>query len=179
MNLVGWKLQAGIAGAAAVVAAALATAATLKIDAWRYGEQIAELKQEHATELRVAAQAAQDASEKYRKLETSVQGALDAERNKYQAQLDASLADRRELTASNTGLRNALAAATARSRDPAADPSSRTGADDPGTLRVVAGECTSEYAALAEAAHRAGLKLTGLQGYAGAVQKLNPPYNPN
>jgi hypothetical protein len=78
----------------------------------------------------------------------------------------------RDTAAAVVGLRNALAAAQSRgaSDQAGSDPRARTGADDVGTLRIVAGECTAAFDEMAGNAVSAGTAVTGLQAYAAAIR---------
>ena len=70
------------------------------------------------------------------------------------------------------GVRIARPAAEARASggQDSSDTSARTGADDPRTLRIVAGECTSAFEEMAGNAVSAGSSVTGLQEYATALE---------
>ena len=93
-------------GFAVLVAMAIACFSTWKVDAWRYGKQLAELSASHQTALSEIANAAAEAGEKARKTEQQRQRAIDQVRADatHQKQKDDALAA--EQRADNDSLRD-------------------------------------------------------------------------
>ena len=120
-----------------------------------------------ATERADAATAARTAEADQRQIEFNRMEANAQVTYNDQARRDANARAARDNAAALVGLRNALAAAEARAADSQAggDPSARTGADDPRTLRIVASECTGAFEEMAGNAIDAGRALTSLQAF--------------
>jgi len=120
-----------------------------------------------ATERADAATAARTAEADQRQIEFNRMEANAQVTYNDQARRDDNAQAARDNAAAVVGLRNALAAADARaaSGQASSDPGARTGADDPATLRIVAGECTAAYGQMAANAISAGSAVTGLQEF--------------
>jgi hypothetical protein len=158
-------------GIGAVVGLLAGAAAGWTAQGWRGSAQTQTQVAAVATERADAATAARTAEADQRLIEFNRMEANAQVTYNDQARRAANEQAARDTAAAVVGLRNALAAADARaaSDQASSDPGARTGADDPRTLRIVAGECTAEYRKMAANAVSAGSTVTGLQEFAQGV----------
>ena len=127
--------------AATAVAGALAFGAAWQVQAWRYGEQIADLKREHAEAIASSAKTALKLTEHYREN-------ADAAVRKSEARAAQNKRDADRLRAELDGLRGDLANVPERIRN-----ASREAVDQYATTAtVVFGECAARYSELAVSA---------------------------
>ena len=127
--------------AAALVAGALAFGAGWQVQAWRYGEQISDLKREHAEAIASSAKSALKLTEHYREN-------ADAAVKKAEARAAQNKRDADRLRTELDGLRGDLADVPERIRN-----ASREAVDQyAATATVVFGECAARYSELAAAA---------------------------
>lgn len=137
--------------AAAAIAGVLAFGAAWQVQAWRYGEQISDLKLEHAEAVTSSAKTALKLTEHYREN-------ADAAVKKAEARAAQNKRDADRLRAELDGLRGDIANVPDRIRS-----ATREAVDQYATAAtVVFGECAARYSELAEKA----------QGHAATVQLL-------
>ena len=137
--------------AAAAIAGALAFGAGWQVQSWRYGEQISDLKLEHAEAVASSAKSALKLTEHYR--ENADDAVKKAEARAAQNKRDAD-----SLRGELDGLRGDLADVPERIRSATREAVDQYAA----TATVVFGECAARYSELAEKA----------QGHAATVQLL-------
>ena len=124
--------------AAAAIAGVLAFGAGWQVQAWRYGEQIADLKREHAEAIASSAKSALKLTEHYREN-------ADAAVKKAEARAAQNKRDADRLRAELDGLRGDLADVPDRIRN-----ASREAVDQyAAAATVVFGECAARYSELA------------------------------
>ena len=126
---------------AAMVAAALAFGAGWQVQAWRYGEQISDLKLEHAEAIASSAKSALKLTEHYREN-------ADAAVRKAEARAAQNKRDADRLRTELDGLRGDLAEVPDRIRSATREAVDQYAA----TATVVFGECAARYSELAVSA---------------------------
>ena len=127
--------------AAALVAGALAFGAAWQVQAWRYGEQISDLKREHAEAVASSAKSALKLTEHYREK-------ADAAVRKAEARSAQNKRDADRLRAELDGLRGDIADVPERIRSATREAVDQYAA----TATAVFGECAARYSELASSA---------------------------
>lgn len=158
-------------GAVAALSAAVAGAGAWQVQEWRLSARNSDQAAEIAQERESHANATRTAEAEQRAIEFNRMEANAHVTYQTQQRLAVAAAAVRDREFAIVGLRNALAAAESRSGQASGDPGPGTGANDPATLRTVVRECTAEYSTMVGNAVGAGVAATGLQEYAGDMQR--------